>query len=53
MKARISITLSEEVYHEFRAYCQANGMKVSSKIEVMLREALNNASEKAFEGAGK
>ena len=47
MKTRISITLSEEVYNDFREYCQANGMKVSSKIEVLVKELLEDINQRS------
>ena len=49
MKKRISITISEDLFDSFRTYCKDNGMKVSSKIEIILKEALNNSPEKILE----
>ncbi len=37
-KTRISITVNTKIYEDFRAYCEANGMKMSSKTEQLMKE---------------
>ena len=45
-KTRVSFTLDDELFNKFRAYCKANGLNMSAKIEFFLREELkkNNKS---------
>lgn len=37
-KIRISMTIDEEVYQAFKLYCYKNGMKMSPKVEQLIRE---------------
>ena len=53
MKKRISITLSEDLFESFRTYCKDNGMKVSSKIEILLKDALTNSPPRLLEKVNK
>lgn len=41
MKKRINLTIEENIYKRFREYCEQRGMKISSKVELYMREVLN------------
>ncbi len=47
-KKKISMTIDEHVFEEFKGYCERNGMKISSKVELMMREAVKNTSLRKF-----
>ncbi len=47
-KKKISMTIDEEVFQNFKSYCKRNGMKISTKVESMMRELLKNASLNEF-----
>ncbi|MBI4439126.1 hypothetical protein HY640_04295 [Candidatus Woesearchaeota archaeon] len=47
-KVKVSMTIDEHVYAQFRQYCRDNGMKVSTKVEQLMRESLKNSSLKQF-----
>ena len=40
MKERINITIEKELIKKFQEYCKKRAMKVSSKIELMIKEEL-------------
>lgn len=39
-KRKITMTVDERVFAAFKQYCRANGMKVSSRVEIMMRDFL-------------
>lgn len=39
-KKRISLTVDEDTYRVFRSYCYDNGMKVSTKIEQLIKDLM-------------
>lgn len=41
-KTRINLTIDPIIYHKFKEYCSLNGMKVSSKIEQLMKERLKS-----------
>ncbi len=43
-KLRISLTIDAEVYAEFKEYCEERGMKMSSKVEQLMRESVKNTT---------
>ncbi|MBI2133748.1 hypothetical protein HYU11_03645 [Candidatus Woesearchaeota archaeon] len=47
-KAKVSMTIDQHVYARFRQYCRENGMKVSTKVEQMMRESMKNSSLSQF-----
>ena len=47
-KIKISMTIDEEVFHGFKTYCQANGMKISTKVEQLMRENIKDMPLQAF-----
>ena len=40
-KAKISLTVDEELFNKFRNYCKKNGINMSGRIENYIREELN------------
>ena len=45
-KTRVSFTLDEELFNEFRSYCKKNGINMSGKIESYMRNELNKNKTK-------
>ena len=44
MKKKVSMTIDDDVFEEFREYCEANGMKISTKVEAMMKDTMKNLS---------
>jgi len=42
MKKRVNITLDEKLIKKFQEYCKKRGMKVSSKIEILIKKEIQN-----------
>lgn len=42
-KRKITITVDEKVFTAFKRFCSANAMKISTKTELMMRDALDEA----------
>ena len=40
-KKTVSMTLDEDTLSKFQEFCSSRGMKVSSKIEIMMKEVLS------------
>ncbi len=49
-KRKISLTVDEATFELFRSYCYGNGMKVSSKVEQMMKQSMK---EEAILAKGK
>lgn len=47
-KVKVSMTIEENVFHAFKAYCQQNGMKISTKVEQMMRDNIKDLPLQAF-----
>ena len=47
-KVKVSMTIDEHVYEHFRSYCRKNGMKVSSKVEQMMRSEVKDSTLAQF-----
>ena len=47
-KAKISMTIDEDVFHAFKTDCQQNGMKISTKVEQMMRENVKDMPLQTF-----
>ncbi len=45
-KRKISLTVDEGTYALFQSYCYENGMKVSSKVEMMMKESVKVHTDK-------
>jgi hypothetical protein len=39
-KIKVTLSLSPDVLDKFKKYCEKRGMKVSSKVELMIKEEL-------------
>ena len=42
MKQKISLTIDKDVMIRFREYCKDNGMKLSPRIELLIKKDLEN-----------
>mgnify|MGYP005849074349 CR=1 FL=1 len=47
-KKKVSMTIDEEVYKKFKKFCQENGMKISTKVELMMKETVKDTSLKGY-----
>lgn len=47
-KLKVSMTIDEDIFNAFRSYCQNNGMKISTKVEQLMRENVKNFPLQAF-----
>ena len=53
-KQKITMTIDEETFLEFKKICKENAMKVSSKVELMMKEfSKNNNAQKEKETENK
>lgn len=43
-KKRVNFTIDEALFNEFRNYCKKKGIKMSSKIENLIKKELDNVS---------
>ena len=43
-KKRVTITIDPDTHKNFKEHCEQRGMKISSKIELLMKETLENAS---------
>ncbi|MEM4756380.1 MAG: hypothetical protein QW594_04595 [Candidatus Woesearchaeota archaeon] len=48
VKQKISMTIDQDVFEQFKVYCKKNGMKISTKVESMMRDTLKNTSLHEF-----
>jgi len=39
------MTVDDRIFAAFKQYCRANGMKVSSRVEIMLRDFIMNTPQ--------
>ena len=49
-KIKVSMTIDEHLYAQFKQYCKDNGMKVSTKVEQLIREETKNRTLTQFIG---
>ena len=47
-KRKISLTIDDDIFEAFKKYCEQNGMKVSTKVELLMKESLKNVSLKNY-----
>jgi antitoxin component of RelBE/YafQ-DinJ toxin-antitoxin module len=47
-KIKVSMTIDEDVYEAFKNFCAKNGMKISTKVELLMRETVKDTSLKEF-----
>ena len=43
-KLKVSMTIDEEIFASFKSFCKQNGMKVSTKVEQLMRENVKNTT---------
>ncbi|MFC1648285.1 hypothetical protein ACFL1B_02390 [Nanoarchaeota archaeon] len=41
-KRKITMTIDDEIFSEFKQLCKSNAMKVSSKVELMMKEFVDS-----------
>jgi hypothetical protein len=44
-KRKITMTIDATAFASFKQFCRSNGMKVSSRVELMMREFVENADD--------
>jgi len=44
VKKKVSMTINENVFEEFKKFCEINGMKVSTKVDAMMKGIMKNQS---------
>ena len=49
-KIKVSMTIDDHVYERFKDFCKANGMKVSTKVEQLMKEQLKDSSLNSYIG---
>jgi hypothetical protein len=47
-KKKVSMTIDNDIFKLFQSYCAENGMKVSTKVEQMMKETLKNVPLQKF-----
>ncbi len=47
-KVKVSMTIDEHILHSFKDYCRDNGMKMSTKVEQLIRDSMKNESLRKF-----
>jgi hypothetical protein len=47
-KVKVSMTIDDEVFAAFKNYCKENGMKVSTKVEQLMKENVKNSTLQQF-----
>lgn len=48
VKQKISLTIDKDTYETFREFCRNNGMKVSTKVELLMKSSIPNTTLKRF-----
>jgi hypothetical protein len=43
-KVKVSMTIEDDIFASFKNYCKQNGMKVSTKVEQLMKENVKNAT---------
>ncbi|MEK6837270.1 MAG: hypothetical protein AABX69_01345 [Nanoarchaeota archaeon] len=47
-KVKVSMTIDDDVFAAFKNFCKQNGMKVSTKVEQLMKENLKNSTLQQF-----
>ena len=42
------MTIDKDVFNNFKTYCKQNGMKVSTKVELLMKDSIKNVGLKKF-----
>ena len=48
VKVKVSMTIEDEIFLSFKNFCKQNGMKVSTKVEQLMKESVKNATLQQF-----
>jgi len=48
LKKKISMTIDEDIFNAFKEYCRQNGMKVSTKVEILMKDCVKDTSLRRF-----
>jgi hypothetical protein len=48
VKRKISMTIDEGIYNSFKQFCSDNGMKISTKVELLMKESVKDTSLKEY-----
>lgn len=43
-KLKVSMTIDEDIFASFKNFCKENGMKVSTKVEQLMKDNVKNAT---------
>ena len=47
-KLKVSMTIDEDIFAAFKNFCKQNGMKVSTKVEQLMKDNVKNATLQQF-----
>ena len=47
-KIKVSMTIDDAVFSAFKSYCQDNGMKVSPKVEQLMKTCIKDSTLQQF-----
>lgn len=47
-KKKITITIDKDIFEQFKSYCKNNGMKISTKVELLMKDSVKDTSLKKF-----
>jgi hypothetical protein len=39
-KKKVTMTIDSDILHEFRDFCEQNGMKISSRVELLMKDSV-------------
>ena len=48
VKRKISMTIDDDIFRSFRDFCKQNGMKISTKVELLMKDSVKDLSLKKF-----
>ena len=48
VKKKISMTIDKDIFEDFKSFCEENGMKISTKVELLMKESVKNLSLNRF-----
>ena len=48
VKKKISMTIDEDIFNDFKSYCEKNGMKISTKVELLMKDCVKDTTLKKF-----
>ena len=47
-KKKITMTIDSDIFSAFKDYCDQNGMKISSRVELLMRDSVKNKTLRSF-----